>query len=273
RFHLRGGVHFQDGRPLTADDVVASLERVRHHAKSGLGNYLVTVDAIRELAPDTVEITTRRPSPVLLNKLTFVFIVPHDAPEEIHQPIGTGPYRLVAADEHHVRLEAFAQSWRGAPPEREVDLLILPDPAERVARLERGDVDLMQEVEPERAAELRQRPHCRVVATEGTSVEYLALRIDSKPFSDLRVRQAIDLAIDREALVSDHLKTQGLPLGQMVGRQVFGYAPDVKPPIRDLESAKRLLAAAGYPHGIDTDLEFREGKGADALVAQLAQAG
>jgi len=273
RFHLRQGVRFHDGRPLTADDVVATLERARHHPSGDVRNYLVSVDAVRKVSADTVEITTRRPAPVLLNKLTFVYVVPRDAPEEIRQPIGTGAYRFVSMDRRRVVLRAFDESWRGPPPEKEVELLIVPDAAERVKMLTRGEVDLVQEVKPELADVVERTPGCRLLASEGLLVEYLALRTDAPPFADLRVRRALSLAIDREALVRLRHRGHALPIGQLVGRQVFGYAPELSAPPRDLAAARRLLGETGLGGGFDVDLEFREGRSADVLAAQLAEAG
>jgi peptide/nickel transport system substrate-binding protein len=273
RFRIRPGVHFHDGRLLTADDVVASLERVRHHPRSGAANYLVTVDKVRKLDDATVEITTLRPSPVLLNKLTFVFIVPRDAPEEIRQPIGTGPYRLLSATDKAVRFAAYGQSWHGAAPEPDVEFLVVPDALQRVEMLERGEVDVVQEVEPDLAARVEKAAGCRLLASEGLSVEYLHVRVDAPPFSDLRVRQALMVALDRDALVRDHLRGHGLPIAQMVGRQVFGYAPDLQPPRRDVARARQLLAAAGVQPGFAIDLEFRAGRGANEVARQLADVG
>ena len=273
RFHLRPGVRFHDGRPLTADDVVATLDRVRHHPQSGVANYLVGVDAVRKLGNDTVEVRTRRPSPVLLNKLTFLYVVPRDAPTEIAQPVGTGAYRFVGMDGGRVRLRAFEGSWRGPPPHAEVELWIVPDPAERVALLRKGEVDLIQEVKPELAAEVEHAPGCRLLASESLQIEYLALRVDAAPFSDPRVRRAIDLAIDREAMVEKQDRGHALPVGQLVGRQVFGYVPELQPHGRDLPAARRLLAEAGLGNGFETDLELRQGRSADVLAAQLGEAG
>jgi peptide/nickel transport system substrate-binding protein len=273
RFHLRHGVRFHDGRELTAEDVVGSIERARKNPKSNVANYLVSVDTVRKVAPDVVEIVTHRPSPVLLNKLTFIYVVPHDAPDEITQPIGTGAYRFVSMDRERLVLRAFDGAWNGKAPHSDVQMLFVPDPAERVDLLTRGDVDLVQEVKPELAAQVESAKGCRLLASEGLTVEYLALRVDAKPFSDIRVRRAVDLAIDREALVREHHRGYARPIGQLVGRQVFGYVPDLAPRPQDLAGARRLLAEAGYPDGFDVDLEMREGRGADVLAAQLAEAG
>src|SRR6202158_2230596 len=112
RFRLRPGVHFQDGRPLAAADVVVSLERARSHPRSKMSGYLVEVAAVRAVDPLTVEVQTRRPYPILLNKLTFIAIVPRDAPPLIAKPVGTGPYRFVAyAPGRSLELAAFGNGW------------------------------------------------------------------------------------------------------------------------------------------------------------------
>jgi peptide/nickel transport system substrate-binding protein len=89
------------------------------------------------------------------------------------------------------------------------------------------------------------------------------------------VRRAIDLALDRGSLVREGLNGEAVPVGQMVGRNVFGYAADLRPPIRDLPQARRLLAEAGFPGGIDLDLHTRSGRHAEAeaLRRQLLAAG
>src|SRR5579863_10398793 len=82
-FHLRRGVHFHDGREFTARDVVWSFDRARGSLGSNVGSYLVAIERVQELDPHTIQITTRRPYPILLNKLAFVFIVPAGSPPEI----------------------------------------------------------------------------------------------------------------------------------------------------------------------------------------------
>jgi peptide/nickel transport system substrate-binding protein len=273
-FHLRPGVRFHDGHELTAADVVASLERARSLPASGFGSYLVAVAAVRALDPHTVELTTRRPYAILLNKLAFVLIVPAGSPPEIRHPVGTGPYRLVSYQPGvRLALRAFEGYWNGLPALDPVEILPVKDAAERAARLLRGDLDLIHEPRPEDLDRLRAAPRCRVLEQESLTVHYLLLATGRPPLSDLRVRRAISLALDRAALVQAALHGEGRPVGQMVGRGVFGFAPDITPPARDLGAARRLLAAAGYPGGFDLDLEFRPGRRAEEIRRQLAEAG
>jgi peptide/nickel transport system substrate-binding protein len=273
-FHLRPGVRFHDGRELTAADVVFSLERARSLPASGFGSYLVAVDKVRTLDPHTVELTTRRPYAILLNKLAFLLIVPAASPPEIHQPVGTGPYRLTSYQPGvRLALDAFDGYWGGPSAVARVDLLPIASPRARVERLIAGGLDIVQEPGAENLERLRAAPGCRVTEQESLTVHYLLLKTARPPLSDLRVRRAIHLALDRPALVAAVLRGEGHPVGQMVGRSVFGFAPDIAAPARDLAAARRLLAEAGYPGGIDLDLEFRPGRRAAEIRRQLGEAG
>jgi peptide/nickel transport system substrate-binding protein len=274
-FHLRPGVRFHDGRELTADDVVFSLDRARNLPASGFGSYVVAVSKVRALDPHTVELTTRRPYAILLNKLAFVLIVPAGSPPEIRQPVGTGPYRLISYQPgERLALGAFDGYWGGPSAIGHVDLLPITSRRARVARLIEGSLDVVQEPGAENLERLRAAPGCRVLEQESLTVDFLLLKAERPPLSDLRVRRAIHLALDRPALVAAVLRGGGHPVGQMVGRSVFGFAPDIAPPARDLAASRRLLAEAGYSGGIDLDLEFRPGgRRAAEIRRQLAEAG
>ncbi|MGE5232836.1 MAG: ABC transporter substrate-binding protein [Acidobacteriota bacterium] len=274
-FHLRPGVRFHDGRPLTAADVVFSLERARHNPGSNVGSYLVAIDRIRAVDPRTVEITTAKPYPILLNKLAFVLIVPDGSPAEIREPVGTGPYRLVRSTDNHLELEAFPGYW-GAPPSiRRVEFVAVPSVEERVRLLLGGGVDIAQEPGVENVARIRNAPGCRILEEDSLGIIFLIVRKDRPPFDDIRVRQAINLALDRATLVKTALQGEGVPAGQMVGRNVFGYAPDIPVPKPDLERARRLLAEAGHPNGLDVEIQFRPGRRAELepVARQLAAVG
>jgi peptide/nickel transport system substrate-binding protein len=274
-FHLRAGARFHDGRPVTAADVVFSLERAARLPGSDVASYLVAVKAARAMDPRTVEIRTDRPAATLLAKLAFVAIVPSGSPDDISQPVGTGSYALASWEPgKRVTLRAFDASWRGAPGERDVELIAVPDEAERVRLLASGGLDIAAGLTPVGAARVKAAPGCRVVAQDSLLVRHLEMRVDRPPFSDLRVRQAIDLAVDRTALVNRLLLGQGRVSGQMVTQNDIGFAPDIVPAARDLPRARALLAAAGYPGGFDVDLEYRQGfQGIELLRGQLAEAG
>ena len=276
-FHLRRGVFFHDGRELTARDVLFSFERARRAPTSEIGSYLVAIDQVLALDPRTVEITTRRPDPILLNKIAFVLVVPAGSPPAIVRPVGTGPYRLVAHEPgKRLALRAFERYWGGAPPERAVELLPVPGPDARVKGLLDGDLDIVEEPALADLARIRAARGCRIARqARSLGVTYLLLRSDRPPLDDLRTRRALSLALDRGELVRTALHGEGVPIGQMVTGNVFGFAPDIPPPAASPATARELLAAAGHPGGLDLELQIRPGARPelDALARQLLSAG
>jgi peptide/nickel transport system substrate-binding protein len=273
RFYLRPNVRFHDGRPLTAQDVVDSFARVRRDPQGAFAAYLVAVRTVRALGAHTVEITTARPSALLLRKLAFVMIVPAGSPPRIQHPVGTGPYRLVRWEPGRVTLERFDEYWGEPPPLRQVELVSIDDDHQRANRLLAHEVDVAQSLPPDEVARVKAAKGVAVAMREGLSVEYLQARVDRAPFSDVRVRQAISLAIDRQALVDQLLHGYGRPSQQIVPPIAVGYAPELPSPPRDVAAARRLLAEAGHPDGVDVDLYYRQGRRLEPIRAQLAEAG
>ncbi|MBI1723530.1 MAG: hypothetical protein HYR48_06455 [Gemmatimonadetes bacterium] len=276
RFHLRRGVRFHDGRPLTVADVVFSLNRARSHPQSRVANFLVAVRDVRALDSSTVELITDRPYAILLNKLTFVMIVPQDSPEEIHQPIGTAPYRFVRYDTgQRLELAAFEDYWGARAPEPLVQLVFITDVAKGVGMLLNGELDFLAYTPIEDISRVQTARCCRVASSAGLGVHYLGLGVTSRPLSDARVRRAIDLALDRQVLVDRLQGGFGRPVGQLVSPQVFGYAPDIAPVERNLVEARRLLAAAGFPRGLDLPVATSPARArhVELITAQLAEAG
>lgn len=271
-FVLRPDVTFHDGSLLTAADVVASLERAHRHPQTGMSSYVVEIESVRALDERTVEIVTRRPYPILLNKLAFVFIAPDGAPDEITEPVGTGPYRFVSFEPGRTVFRANEAWWRGRPAFDDVEWLTEADPPTRVERLLRGDFDVALEVDPPDAATVETAAGCRLLSAPGLQMDYVSMRPTAKPFNDPRVREAIDLALDRQALVDEVFGGFGSAEVQMAGVHVFGYDPNLPKPTRDLERARELLTAAGA-EGTKLVLEGRFGRNLEAVAEQLRAAG
>src|SRR5690606_39238485 len=122
RFRLRPDVQFHDGRALSADDVVASLERARTHPASQVAGFLVSVRSVRRIDATTVEIETEEPAPLLAARLSFVAIVPAAMPGRIEQPVGSGSWRFVGWNGTRLELQAFDDHWLGPPAWSGVDI-------------------------------------------------------------------------------------------------------------------------------------------------------
>jgi peptide/nickel transport system substrate-binding protein len=278
-FRLRPRVVAHDGRALTAADVVAALERARRDRLSQVREHLAEVEWIT--APDarTVEVHTRRPFGALTRHLANVFIgLPADGDGA---PVGTGPYRVRAwTPGAQVVLEAFPAHWRGRPHLDAVEFLAVPDPARRLALVRRGAADIAADVPGAEIAALASDPSAAPRVASGLRVLYLGMDCRparpgraASPFHDVRVRRAVNLAVDRGALVAGPLDGFGQVTGQLVAPPVFGYAADVEAPAADPAAARGLLVRAGWPAGFGVDLEYAPAKyrGAEALVRALAR--
>jgi len=271
-FRLRAGVRFHDGREVQAADVVSSIERVRSHPRSEFTAYLVSVRGVRALGPSVVEIVTERPSPLLLNRLSFVGIVPADSPDEIREPVGTGPYRLRATGKEAYELAAFDGYW-GARPSEPTLLLQTARGRPGVARLVAHQLDFLEDLPPEALDPVRADPGLRVLSRPSLTTAVLVANTRTPPFTDPRVRLAVHLSLDREALARAVLRGHGRPAYQVVADGVFGFDSDLPPVGRDIPQARRLLAAAGFPQGLATTLVAPTGLDLTLLQRQLADAG
>jgi len=274
RFRLRAGARFQDGRALEAADVVWSLERARHHPRSGLSHYLADVVDVRCPAPGVVEVRTQASSSLLLNRLAFVAILPAGSPEEIRTPVGTGPYRLDPAGfPDRLVLRRSDVYWGREPAEPEVEMRVERDPVRMRAMVEDGQIDLALGLSPAEAGRMREAACCRLVSRLAVVVEMLRFRVDLPPFDDVRVRRAVHLALDRPLLVERTLMGFGVPASQLASPGTVGYSPALAVPPRDLRAARRMLTEAGHAGRLPVTLEFREDRNAEEIRRQLAEAG
>ncbi len=276
RFKLRANVRFHDGALLTADDVRESLLRLRDAPTLEAAHFGAVIADVVAVAPDTVEVVTREPRS-LLTSLPFLYIT-RPAPAGTFPPfIGTGPYRIVErVPGHKVRLERVDTYWGGPAAYREVTFVPVREPDQRALRITQGLADIAYGIPHEQL--LKPLPGVRLVRHAGLTVYYIGLDVGDRPdnpFRDQRVREAMHLAIDREALVRDSLHGAGAPAAQPVAPLVFGYEPAIKVPARDVARAKSLMAAAGFGSGFDVRIDLPRNRGTlgTLLRAQLAEVG
>jgi peptide/nickel transport system substrate-binding protein len=272
RFRLRPGVVFHDGRLLTADDVIASLERARLHPQSQVASFLVDVVRLERVDDLTVDVVTRSPAPLLAARLSFVAIVPAGVGDRITQPVGTGPWRFLDTDATGLRLEPHRRHRDGLPAWSAVAFSFVDSAEERVRRLVADEVDIAATLDPA-AEDAAAGAGMAVAARAGLSVTFLGMRVDRPPFDRLELRRAIDLALDRDAIVHSVLRGRAVPASQVTSPAVFGHAPDLAPTRRNLAAARALLAQLPPPGPLELTHPPGLGPEAGAIASQLNELG
>lgn len=269
RLHLRRGVTFHDGAPLTPELVRDALLRLKDAPSEEAAQFLSEVREIAVGPENSVDIVTAQPRAILAS-LPGLYITKPNAASDFPPLVGTGPYRLAAwKPEEQVVLERWP-GYRGpAPAFRSVVFVPVPDGAERVARLADGRADIAYAVPPEEGR--REPPGVRFLSRPGLTVYYVGFNLrpsPTNPFRDLRVRQALHIAIDREQMLERGLAGKGAVATQPVAPAVFGYDPDVPRPLHDPVRARQLLAEAGHPRGFHARLDLATARLPVARVLQ-----
>lgn len=249
RFHLRRGVLFHDGRPLTADDVVASFKRVRYGIGLAVATYVDVVEEVRKAqdADDVVEILTHTPTPLLLHRVGMVAIAPQFFDPQ--RPMGTGPYRWESGRERGpILLKRWDRYWGEPAPMSEVEVSFVPLDERLDAALAEPRLDVMSGVTLDylRTHSLPKGWEVVEIPTLGTTM--LGINVTRPYLADPRVREAIELAIDPEAITLKAFPGRGgVAAWTFLPARVFGADPAQRREPPDPDRARRLLAAAGLP--------------------------
>jgi peptide/nickel transport system substrate-binding protein len=276
-FKLRRDVRRHDGRVLTADDVVKSVERSQQDAWTA--GALAPVDRVFARGENEVVFTTKEPIDTLPARLVYVAV------SGLPEPGGaTGPYRIKSwTPGGSIVLEAFEHYHGGRPPIEIAEYRIVRDPRERAQRLIAGDLQFIEETSPLDMAPLSGARGVRAVSVPGFINAFLVFDTSRKetpyvkgrnPFADPRVREAINLAIDRRGLVEGPLSGHARATEQLAQPGQIGFEENRPPTRPDLARARGLLRAAGFPDGFEVPLDYMSGNVdpvAMALIAQLAQ--
>jgi peptide/nickel transport system substrate-binding protein len=262
-FTLRPGLRFHDGSPLTSQDVKWSFE----HYRGAWAKVLHDKTARIEVPDDrTVRFVFNAPFldfPILMgtsNVCGAAWVVPAKYYEKegqdgfLQKPIGAGPYKLVA-QQPGIRLdfEAFDRYYRPVHV-KQLTMMAVPEAATRIAMLERGEADIIYFVPGELIARVKNNPKLTLapVVSGNWWLEFPGFRDPKNPFHDVRVRQAISLAIDREAMNQAECDGMGVVDGNWINNDVeYGMEWPKWP--RDVAKAKQLMAEAGYPNGFHVD--------------------
>jgi peptide/nickel transport system substrate-binding protein len=249
-FHLNPNAKFQDGRPVTAQDVKWTYDSLMAEGftsskKSGYS----AVQTIEAPDPKTVIFHLKEPNGGIFDNLTLG-ILPQNANADAMKmkPIGAGPYKVVEfKTDESVTLEAFDQ-WHGGPPKiKNVTVRVIPDATTLVLELTRGTVNFqVNQIPFENVATFEKSPKHQVIKKPGSVWQYLAFNLRDPMLKKVEVRRAIAHAIDRERIVKDLLRGHGVPSDTMFGEGHWARATNLPSYPYDPGKAKQLLDAAGY---------------------------
>lgn len=243
RFHLRQGVKFSDGTSFDAKDVKHSFDRIMSdkntcESRRYFGGMTVTPTVVDDY---TVDFKADPVQPILPLLLTLVTMVPEETPLEfIREPVGTGPYKLSNwTPGQQIVLTSRDDYWGAKPEVTEATYLFRADPAVRAAMVQAGEADLSPSISQLDATN---------AATDFSYLdsETVYLRIDHniEPLNDVRIRQALNLAIDRQAFLGTLVPDSAILATAIVPPPTLGWNKDVKVPAYDPEAAKKLIEEA-----------------------------
>ncbi len=296
-FKLRPGVRFHNGQEFTADDVAFTIARVPNvpNSPSSFAIYTRPIREVQIVDPLTIRFRTAAPYPLMPMDMSNVFILDRQthegaATEDYNSgrvAIGTGPFRVVShRNGDRIEFERNDQYWGDRPAFARVNYRMITNDAARTAALLAGDVDFIDQVPTSDLAKLRQDQRLALSETTGLRIIFLGLdhlRTDASPFvtdnngqpiarnplKDVRVRRALSLAIDRQAIVDRVMEGAATPAGQYLPAGIFSHVPDLPAPRQDPEQARRLLAEAGFPQGFRIQLNSPNDRYInDARIAQ-----
>ncbi len=283
-FKLRRGVRFHDGTPFNAEAVKFSFERqiLPEHPFNKLGKYpfasfnFGTIKSVEAVDEHTVQFVMKEPRASFLTimagasaNIVSPTAVRKWGADYPNHPVGTGPFRFVSWDRgQRIVLEKNPDYWKGpVKVERVIVRPIVEDQA-RLTELLTGNLDLAVNLPPDFIAQLENHPKITVLRGQGAHVWYLGINNQKKPLDDRRVRQAMNYAVNKDAIVRDVLKGTGLVSAGPVLPGTWGAEPGLKPYPYDPERARKLLAEAGHAGGFSTTLWVPEsGSGMQSPVA------
>jgi peptide/nickel transport system substrate-binding protein len=292
RLQLRQGVKFHNGEAFNAEAFKFSIEAQKDRTAT-LKFYLGNIKEVKIVDEFTVDLITATPSPLTIPNLVQVYVYPPKYTQEAgdkfsERPIGTGPFRFVEwVKGDHVGLEANKEywdtkTWPKGPPVDKLTFRFCPDPTTRIAMLQRGEIDLIDNVDVEQLATIKNNPNTKSYQAPGYKRIYLAIYArpgEVKPLDDVRVRKALNHAIDKQAIATSLLGGLATPYAGHTHVGLECRNTDLKPFAYDQATAKRLLTEAGYPNGFSVDLFTTTGAFpkdrdlAQAVAAQLGQVG
>ena len=275
RIKIREGVRFHNGDELTAEDIAFGFQHWRDARVKA--HMIDAMDTTEVLDKYTLDVHLKYPySPLLGNIVAGFSAVSKKAitedPDYKNNPVGTGPYKFVEwKPSERVVVEAFDDYFLGRP---EVDQLVyvpVVETTNRTMGLEARDIHISYDIDPVDKGIIHSRRGLDYDEMPGTRISYVIINTQREMLNDVRVRNALALAIDREGIISAVLMGAGELAQTPVPQQVFGYSGEVEPIVQNMEKARELLEEAGIEQGTRLSLLTAD-RGENLSIAQIIQA-
>lgn len=266
-FTLRDGVKFSGGETFDAETAVYNVQRVSSLLKGQeaplLGYQFESIKGVEAVDATTLRITTKYPDPLFLGRMASLMMVPKGAGKELaSKPDGTGPYELVRWNRNNeVVMKAKPSYFLGAAKVKDVVFKTMPDASARLAAIQTGDVNIITNVPPDNIADVESGGKAAVQSVPSARVASIWLNtLDSKPLAKKEVRQALNYAVDKQAIVENVMSDYATPVATFAPDYFVGHSDDLEPYAFDQDKAKQLLADAGYPDGFSMTLMVPRGR-------------
>ncbi|GAB6933419.1 ABC transporter substrate-binding protein [Calditerricola satsumensis] len=272
-FKLREGVKFHDGTDFNADAVVFNFQRWMdknhpyHHGDFEYYGYMFggfpgIIQKVEKTGPYEVKITLKEPNAPFLQTLAMpAFAIASPAAikkygkDFFKNPVGTGPFIFKEwKKDDRIVLERNDNYWGEKAKIKTLIFRVIPDNAARFLELQAGTIDIMDGLNPEDVPNVKNNPDLQLILRPSMNVGYLAMNMDKKPFDNPKVRQAINHAINKQALIDAFYGGLAKPAKNPLPPTLWGYNDEIQDYEYNPEKAKALLAEAGYPNGFKTTL-------------------
>lgn len=283
-FHLYENACFSDGTPVTAEDVKFTYERAMESAKTK--SDVSAVDTVEVVDEHTVVMNLKSAYAPFITKTTDsgLGILSKAAVEaagdtygDIDTCLGSGafvPSEWVPND--HYTLVRNENYWKETPIATSIEVRVIPEGSARTIALEAGEVDIVWNVDAIDCVNVEANPDVELLSQPSASIEYVGMNTSKEKFSDVRVRKAINMALDKQVFIDTIIEGRGTIANSYINSMIPGWTDEVSAYEVNIEEAKKLMAEAGYPDGFDCSIYVNgdtRTRSATIVQAQLAEIG
>ena len=265
-FHLRKGVKFHNGEELKASDVAFSFSKIAESPHAESIRATIDFENSKAINDYTFEMKMSEPFGAILNHMAHAVMAIvnekayTEAGDQVSQnPCGTGPYKFVSwATGDRIDLVANEEYWGDAPLIKNVTWRAIPEASTRTVEVEAGTSDIVIDAPANEIDRLESNPKVNVLRHAASSVDFIAFNNTMAPFDNVKVRQAINMAINKEAIQKVVFHNTGVIAAAPMSSSVWAFNDQLEPSTYDPEAAKELLAEAGYPDGFEMTITCDE---------------